>query len=515
MNIRILTYGLLRLLTAILLLPMASACSMIMDDSDCDDSLQPDTYINLKITVSTDNQHATRAGEKPGWGEDGDGREAGFERENEVTGVTVIFYQNNNGINAADASTTTIDYCAYFPVTLDSRATQGTEGTERNSHKIEAVYSTGKRLLKETPIDITKSYHLLVVANMNLASQITAGTTTLSAVREMMSSQAYTGTGKGINATNFIMASENDVVINFPGTTPTLDGDNQLIYSFDDIRIERLAARIDFWTNYGVAVEYEAKATGTDVDGYKYKVYMNDSETTPSSTDIFKLVAVVPFNVNTGNEYFIKRISGQDNYAARSSETPLYLTHETGTSWVLDYYSSSVKTEAAHPACLSNTLTAVQVLANDDDKWLFMKDVQAVDKHYSLEGKDNIIVGYPKENTIDDNTPLYYYATGLAIYGYYYKEGIKDAAHTTKMVYYGYLRHQGENTSGSYAAVEAAGLSTTESINSLGRPDMNYGVVRNNIYRISIDRITAKGQCIKIKIEETKWRHVDNPIIYL
>lgn len=503
------------LLSVLLIVPLLVSCN----NYDCEEGEMKDVsekYINLKISVSTDSHSMTRAGEKPAGGENGDGREAGFERENIVSGVTVIFYQHSNGINApaAEAATTKIDYCAYYSVTLDSRETQG---TDESPHKDEAVYTTGNRSIKGTPIDITKSYHIIVLANINLASLITAGTTTLAEVREMMSSWAYNGSGKSIDASNFIMTSEEDPMINFPGTDPSFEGPDRYIYSFSGIRIERLAARIDFWTNYGYSsgVEYKATTgTGTDVDGYEYKVFKNDTETTPTSSDIFKLVAVVPFNVNSGNEYYIKRTSELDNYAARSAEVPLFLTHETTTSWVLDCYSYAAKTTSSHPTHLSNTLTVVQAFAEDDAKWLFMKDVQATYKKYDLEEKDNIIVGYPMENTIDNNTPLYYYATGLAIYGYYYREGIKDEAHTKKMVYYGYLRHQGES-SGSYSAVESAGLSKTETISSLSRPDMNYGVVRNNIYRVSIDKVCAKGATIKIKIEETKWRHVDNPEIYI
>lgn len=509
-------YLLKSLLTAVLAAPLLMSCYNY-DGEEVDMTDACEKYINLKICVSTDNQKLTRAGEKPEGGEDGDGREAGFERENAISGITVIFYQHTDGINASaeDAETTKIDYCAYYPVFFDSRETQG---TDESPHKDEAIYTTGNRSIKGTPIDITKSYHMIVVANVNLSSLITAGTTTLAEVRNMVYSKAYVGSYMGIDATNFVMASEEDPVINFPATTPTYEGSNRYIYSFSGIRIERLAARIDFWTNYSYndGVEYKAKTgSGTDVDGYEYKVFKNNTETTPSSSDIFKLVAVIPFNVNSGNEYYIKRTSGLANFAARSAEIPLFLTHETNASWVLDCYSNAAKTASAHPAHLSNTLTAVQALAEDDKKWLFMKNVQTTDKKYSLDGKDNIIVGYPMENTLDDNSPLYYYATGLAIFGYYYRDGVKNAANTTPMVFYGYLRHQGESAS-SYLAVEASGLSTTETISSYGsRPAMNYGVVRNNIYRISIDRIIEKGNKIMIKIEETKWRHVDNPVIYI
>ena len=199
------SYLIISLLTAILSVSLFVSCydydqkeRTVMDVSE--------KYINLRIAVSTRNHDITRAGERPEGGENGDGREAGFERENAVSGVTVIFYQHTDGINASvtDAVNTTIDYCAYYPVTLDSRETQG---TDEYSHEDEAIYSTGNCPLKGTPIDITKSYNILVVANVNLASLITLGITTLAEVREMVSSWAYNGTGKGIDATNFIMAS--------------------------------------------------------------------------------------------------------------------------------------------------------------------------------------------------------------------------------------------------------------------------------------------------------------------
>lgn len=501
------------MLTAMLAAPFLMSCYNY-DHEEVEMADASEKYINLRISVSTEGK--TRAGEIPADDFNGDGREAGFERENTITGVTVIFYQHASGINASvtDAATTVIDYCAYYPVTLDTRHVQGTDETP---HKDEAIYTTGNRSIKGTPLDVTKSYHMIVVANTNLSSSITAGTTTLAAVREMVSSKAYNGSGKNIDATNFLMASEEDATINFPGTTPTLEGAGRYIYSFDNIRIERLSARIDFWAKYAYSagVEYVANTgVGTDVDGYEYKVFKSTDVTTPTSNDIFKLVAVVPFNVNTGNEYYIKRTSTESNYAARSSVDPVYMPHEATGSWVLDYYSNAAKTSATHPTQLSNTLTEVRALDGDDAKWLFMKDVQTTDKKYTLEGKDNIIVGYPMENTIDDNSPMYYYATGLAIYGYYYKNGTKDAANTTKMVYYGYLRHRGES-SGNYTAFEASDLSTTETINSLGsRPAMNYGVVRNNIYRVSIDRITEKGT-LELKIKVKKWDPFIHDFIYM
>jgi hypothetical protein len=44
---------------------------------------------------------------------------------------------------------------------------------------------------------------------------------------------------------------------------------------------------------------------------------------------------------------------------------------------------------------------------------------------------------------------------------------------------------------------------------------MNYGIVRNNIYRVKIEGFTPLEGVLKVTIEEKHWRHVDNPTIYM
>ena len=127
------------------------------------------------------------------------------------------------------------------------------------------------------------------------------------------------------------------------------------------------------------------------------------------------------------------------------------------------------------------------------------------------DNSDDIILAYTKENTVTATTPLYYYATGLAFEGYYYRNGSTTGE---RHVFYYYIRHQGESNQ-AYTAMKADELSTTATITSLGSSTaLNYGIVRNNIYRVSIESITMGGW-IKIAIEEKPWRHVDNPTIYL
>jgi hypothetical protein len=74
----------------LLLLPLAS-CSTSGDD-EWQNRADAVNYINITLSVSAGNEQLTRANAPVG-GEEGDGRENGIDtRENEVDGVTVIFY---------------------------------------------------------------------------------------------------------------------------------------------------------------------------------------------------------------------------------------------------------------------------------------------------------------------------------------------------------------------------------------------------------------------------------------
>jgi hypothetical protein len=104
------------------------------------------------------------------------------------------------------------------------------------------------------------------------------------------------------------------------------------------------------------------------------------------------------------------------------------------------------------------------------------------------------------------------YATGIAFTGEYYPNGI-DGTHETR-TYYHYIRHQGEKTGVNddiYNAKQWSDLAVDEA--STANTPMNIGIVRNNIYRISIK---GEGEgTLQVVVQETKWRHVDNPTIYL
>lgn len=462
-------------LLLLLLLPLAS-CSTSGDD-EWQNRAGAVNYINITLSVSAGNEQLTRANTPVG-GEEGDGRENGIDtRENEVDGVTVIFYQNAAGINATaeSAAATTMDFVAYYTTTRDDAYTPKTG----SHYPGEIYYTTGEQVLSSTALDAEKSYHVIVVANADLTSSITTSST-LADVREQVQAAVYTGTGKATDATKFVMTSEEDNVIDFTYSTyePAL---NKRTFLFDNIHVERMAARIDYWAN---GAEY---SEAYDHSGYVYQV--------GSTTDHFVLTSITPFNLNTGNEYLIKRTDDATNP---------YLHDETTTNNVLDPYPA--KTDASHPANLSSTLTSVLASMTASGHNITMEGQQAA--KLTVSGRDDIIICYPKENTITATTPYYYYATGLAFEGYYYSSGTTTGGE--RHLYYHFMRHQGESEA-AYQAWTPATLSTATTIGA--GPAMNLGIVRNNIYRVSINSITPESIILSIKVK--KWDEFTHSFIYM
>lgn len=526
-------------LAVMLLLPLFASCyNYYAEESQviADSTLVDNTYLEFTVSINNGNVAGTRA---PIGGEIGDGRETGFERENIVSGITVIFYQDDSGINTA-STTTKIDYVKYYPVAFVSRESSG------GSEDIEAKYTTGEQRFPKDNLDISKKYHIIVVANANLTGEVEKGNL-LSDVRKKTRSKLYDGTGIGVNATNFVMSSEKDYELNFPGTSPAISGVNPVkqVYNFDNIIIERLAARIDFSTKYSTLDKVNYDATNYDRAGYVYRVWNAADEaanTAPSNAedanrDHFVVVSITPFNVSDGNTYLIKRIADDgktpsdasnvtSTFAKRTAAAyvPRYLDGETTTSWVLDSYSSAAKNAEAYPSHIKGTLDAYKTqtsLASSPYNLELKKAWHDVASNYfDLDGNETFIVSYPKENTVDSDSPLYYYATGVAIEGIYYTKGTTTGG--TPKVYYGFLRHQGESDAaydafkleGKDAAETTSLITAAKAMKCNSSKAMNFSVVRNNIYRISIDRITEQGT-LELKIKVKKWDPYIHEYIYM
>ena len=515
---------------------LLTACQF-EDDQDCPKEEHfSSSYINLTIAVS-DGQGRTRANE-PLAGEDGNGREAGFERENAVTGVTLILYKDANGINTT--TNPTLDFVRFFPVKRveNGTATQGTAynpGTGEDSHnsQIEAAYTTGPQLIGKEgvlKISLSEKYHAIVVANHDLTSNLTEGVSKLSNVRDMTLSTIASGSMTDLAYTfgNFVMSSEEDNTIDFGATNTkkTLAGTawtendrgQDVLYDLtaQPLIIERMAARIDFWAK---GATYQTKNNGGNGNEYNFPGYVyrpwktTDTESTgPTSSDRFVLTRITPFNLNNSSSYLLKQLSDGR------------LKPETGSNYVIDPTTAN----KANATFLSPLSAIVSGLAN----WYgngyshFVADMHAQVGNgltggfsYTSGGStaEDIIICYPKENTLPDGSSLYNYATGIMIEGDYYTgDDVSDLSKCEHRFYFTYIRHQGESDK-AYDALLPSELDATVTTSSTY--PMNFGIVRNNIYRISIDKVIEKKTLdaprLKIKIEETKWRHVDNPTIYI
>ncbi len=497
-------------------LVMVSACT----DEDSDEAPNVNgCYINLAISVSNGNSHSTRAGEKPTGGENGDGREAGFERENTVTGITLILYRDGTGINTT--SNPTLDLVRYFPVTERTADAQGTTYTDKTR---EATYTTGNQPLGKHSLNFTATYHAIVIANApEVALSLTEGTSTLSDVRDKVVSTIYAGnaTMSADNCTNFAMSSEWDNTINFSTVTGTnLDGSaytkgQDILYdvSTQPLVIERMAARIDFWAANSNGYKTSTENPAYTIPGYEYDV--------TSSTDKFVVTGIVPFNLTNGHatygsEYLLKRIRTDIANPATTS----YLADETTSTYVIDPHTT-VKLTATTPA-LTSSLEGVYTLIGDGTKLENTSDNPYYHSIASMHGSttgsfsytegsktaEDIIVAYPMENTLLPESKLYYHATGIAIVGYYYVNGTGTG---TRYVYLGYLCHQGDAASYDINPYTTP-LGTDATMGSTTA--MKYGIVRNNIYRVSINSIDKKGT-VELKIKVKKWDPYTHSFIYM
>lgn len=526
-------YNLRHLMAATLLLPLLCAC--VADNDICEDITKPqiansNQFINLSIVVSSGNESITRA--NPAGGEDGDGREAGTDLENIVNGITLILYKINNGEGLNDLTDKdTIDFIQYYGVDLVDDYEY-----ENEDCKKEAVYTTGDQPLEG--LDLAKTYRAIVVANVDLTKEdFTVGKNVkevLDHTSKVSPQLIFQNSNLGATATDFVMSleSEENTLVKFQDPETTTSANGQIIekYKFDGIHIERLAARIDFWAK---GVSYDE-----DLEGYKYSVYDNNGE----SNDYFVLTAVMPFNLYDGDEFLFKRIgdSSAKNYLASENnmEDNVVIDPNTfkkadvpptkdGVVSIPDYMNSSYWLDNIIDKDIDKELKDLPHMTmsgvQDNKQWGKAKSEY---KEGTITG-DNIIVGYAKENTLPINSPLFYYATGLRIEGDYYKynDGEETKEH---LVYYGFLRHKGEG----YAQGDTyypmwskedlkkykEGTLEDKQQKLLNGSPMNFGVVRNNIYRISIDKIKKRGEEqpeITWKIMVKNWDVFEHKTIFM
>ena len=438
----------LSLLALLLVMSFASCASDTTSDSPLP-SKDMKAYLQVKVTVEgSGDTRASRADKEPQGGEDGNGREPGINKENDVNSLTVLLYKSvKDDLSEADA---TIDYVYTFTGLKSSSSTGG------------VTYTTGPREIDAAIVG--KNYHVIVIAN---AGDMTSSCKEkkISEIRDMQMDKVCTRNADIANFTDFVMSSKKDAKIDFsgkPGSGTGTESDPYMV----DVNIERLAARIDIIPN----------ATYVDTDkGYYYNVM--------DGTNViggFKLESVTPTKVMTSGEYLIKRVSSD---AAVSTVT--YYGEEE--------MNPTTKASTNYVVCPWTKDRTGLTLSNAEGP-TSLYNVKETTSTSTAVKEASYILDYVMENTTTDNAEAN--STGLVFKGKYYELSDWDTANKQPKAgksgtdkYYTYtIRHSDPTGAGSKT------------------DPMYYGIVRNNIYRVRIDGITGKGpDGMKVTLHVRKW----------
>lgn len=434
----------LSLLALLLVMSFASCASDTTSDLPLP-SKDMKAYLQVKVTVEgSGDTRASRATTEPQGGEDGNGREPGINKENDVNSLTVLLYKSDKDKKDLSEADATIDYVYTFTNLNKVTTSSGSDAT----------YTTVPREIDASIVD--KNYHVIVIANADDMTSRCKGKK-ISEVRDLQMSKVCTRDADITNFSNFIMSSKTDAMIDF-----TKEGSETNPYQVT-VDIERLAARIDIIPN--------ATYDGTS-QGYYYNV-MDGTNVVGG----FKLESVTPSKVLTKGEYLIKRVSSD---AAVSAVTYFGLeemdaTTKASTNYVVCPWTKDrtglTLAEAEGPTSLYNVKETTSTSTTDP----------------------SYILDYVMENTTTDNKEDN--STGLIFKGKYYESSEWDAtkhrpiagAKGTEKDYTYTIRHSDPNGTGPSTA------------------PMYYGIVRNNIYQIKIEGVVGKTKGLKLTIHVRKW----------
>lgn len=432
----------LSLLALLLVMSFASCASDTTSDLPLP-SKDMKAYLQVKVTVEgSGDTRASRATTEPQGGEDGNGREPGINKENDVNSLTVLLYKSENADLSDDNAI--IDYVYTFTNLKKVTTSSGSDAT----------YTTVPREIDASIVG--KNYHVIVIANADDMTSRCKGK--ISEVRDLQMSKVCTRDADITKFSNFIMSSKEDAMIDF-----TKEGSETNPYQVT-VDIERLAARIDIIPN--------ATYDKTN-QGYYYNV-MDGTNVVGG----FKLESVTPSKVLTKGEYLIKRVSSD---AAVSAVTYFGLEAKDADNKATNYVvcpwtktrAGLTLAEAEGPASLYN--------------------VKETTSTSTAVGEASYILDYVMENTTTDNAEDY--STGLIFKGKYYEASDWDAtnhrpiasATGTDKEYTYTIRHSDPNGTGPSTA------------------QMYYGIVRNNIYQVKIEGVVGKTKGLKLTIHVRKW----------
>lgn len=525
-----------------LLLSVFTACSSD-DAATVAEEPKAGSLLRLHISLAAPAS-ATRDTYNPTGGEDGDGWRIGRYNENNVYDVFLYSFKAADGINAPDNT----------PVKL--------MGVQRDIDFRPEMLTTKPDGSVEMVLDMNvgdydfkSSIYDKYIALINLNDA--RPEMTLGELRNMLVNQTFTQNGSQMKQYDrFTMANaEESEPISGKGTE---DEPYEI-----GISVERHAARIDFaYTK--TALDAGKFSIGAD-GSYRYKV--------EGGNDEVRLTHVRLTNGMQSQPYLIKRLM-----ASESDAKPAYLAKEQdpASKYVVEPTTWQKTVEASGNGTLpfdrwygdSWYGNAVKYFASTETPWFRIQDKvhsgsgDAFTDGTSLDEKDNdwnyYVVGYANENTMKAEQTLHNYTTGLVLKATYVPEVLYkavDAEAGTLTVDEDYVEgttfwrwHDIDTNADRYFSNEEAAqqfsalyphsvvfayndaqcyynvwLRHENIIDDPTTTTMEFGIVRNNIYRVNVeftgigmpdvpdDMITPEA--IRMFIYVRKWNLITHPEI--
>lgn len=477
-------------------------------------------YIKLSLSLQRDARSSGPTG-----GEDGDGAEKGINKENAIHNLTLFLYTSDRGAN--DAERTPVSFSCYlsdvrfFPQSDD-----------------DVTYTTLPIPIKTSVDGRTK---VIVACNMGDLTLLH----TLGEIRDYAVARAWSSGTSVEECDNFTMASADEANVRWRGSDGRLLGltpDEPVEIS---LGVERTAARIDFCANPAqqdgpepFSYDVMPYAGSTDIEGRFHLTHVRPVNVMQSPSRLLKATASAPLTGAVLNYYGVEKLSAETGLAENYVMEPTTLLkteqNRTNAALLTSWFGATAVANSLSPDYFTD---AYKTAAREKLRVTEEKDGTKV-KSY--------IVGYAHENTMPEQFSVAEFVTGLALRGEYVPRTVySDAAGTVAADYergrtfwrYLPMRQEDLGKGARYfssaeaaeayrAAHPAEAAQITEYVNGqcyyyiwirhAGNDQpavgpMEYGIVRNNIYRIGINSLVGPGS----NVPDPRGPNVIRSIIYV
>lgn len=492
-----------------------SACTQSDSVVGANDKGEYDEYMYLCLSINYNGQSVTRAS-NPTPGHDGDGREPGINDENHIYDVCVFIYDGGSQyVNAPDNT----------PIVTSAYATEDQFIKRDNTPDgpgYLGTYSRETLPVKIHRIPVTSTTQAIVVANMgNILGQ---NISTLGDLRDHIVAEPWKNNANPENCTNFTMASSSiSYVSNITGGSY----EDPILF---ECTLERTMARIDFcWLN----------TPRFSSEGYDTYDVLSRINPTDKLGEVY-VTNMRLFNVMQQPSYFLKRVAdktdGTVNYLGREKVSP----NGMAANYVIEpHLADKTKDNRTNTTLLQQWYgdSRVGLLTNEAVKTENAKYPYTSMTKRTLDFKGQnvtgFIMGYANENIVDAQQSCAEYNTGIlfeTIYKpskvYNYNKATKvmteNTSYTmgTTFTHYIYIDNVMDESKNLCFTTEQeaidyrndnptqnADIKTYIDARSYYRMwirhandgnnetfgPMEYGIVRNNIYRIAVSAFNGPG----------------------